>query len=48
MGILGEDLDKINLDDDNNFMKMVLKLLFMSDFWLGVVNLKNKKDLKKI
>ena len=48
MGILGEDLDKINLDDDNNFVKMILKLLFMPDFGLGLVNLKNKKDLKKI
>ena len=35
MGILGEDLDKINLDDDNNFVKMILKLLFMPD--LGLV-----------
>ena len=30
--ILIADLDKINLDDDNNLMKMVLMQLFMSDF----------------
>ena len=28
-------------------MKMTLKLLFMSDFWLGIVNLKNVMHLKK-
>ena len=32
MDILGVDLDKINLDNDNNLMKMILKLLFMSEF----------------
>ena len=31
-----------------NFMKMILKLLFMPDFWLGKVNLNNAKHLKKI
>ena len=29
------------------FMMMILILLFMSDFWLGVVNLKDAKHLKK-
>ena len=29
MGILSVDLDKINLDDDNNFDEMILKLSFM-------------------
>ena len=29
------------------FMKMILKLLFMSDFWIGTINLNNKKHLKK-
>ena len=28
-------------------MKMILRLLFISGFWLGVVNLKNAKHLKK-
>ena len=28
-------------------MKMILRLLFMSDFWLGVVTLKNAEHLKK-
>ena len=46
MGILSIDLNNINLDD-SNMMKMVLKLLFISDFWLGILNLKNAKDLKK-
>ena len=27
-------------------MKMILKLSFMSDFWLGVINLKNAKRLR--
>ena len=27
---------------------MILILLFLSDFWLGIVNLKNPKHLKKI
>ena len=29
------------------FMKMILKLLFMSDFWPGTINLNNVKHLKK-
>ena len=29
-------------------MKMILILLFWSDFWLGILNLKNAKNLKKI
>ena len=28
-------------------MKMILKLLFMSEFCLGIVNLENAKDLNK-
>ena len=38
MGVLSVDLNKINLDDDNNFLKMILKLLFLSDFCLVVTN----------
>ena len=29
-------------------MKMILILLFLSDFWLGIFNLKNAKHFKKI
>ena len=47
MGILGVDLEENNLDDDNKFLKMILKLLVMSDFWLGVINLKNARHFKK-
>ena len=32
----------------SNLMKMILILLFMSDCWLGKVNLKNTKHLKSI
>ena len=28
-------------------MKMILKLLFTSELWLGILNLKNTKHLKK-
>ena len=48
MGIIGIDLDKLNLDDHNFFIKMFLELLFMSGIWLGIINLKNPKHLKKI
>ena len=47
MGILSVDLDKIN-HDEKKLMKMILKLLFMSDFWLGIINLKNAKHFKKL
>ena len=47
MGILSANLNNINLDD-NNYKKMILILLFISDLWLGIVNLKNEKHLKKI
>ena len=29
-------------------MKITLNLLFISDFWLGMVSLKNAKHLKKV
>ena len=43
------DLEKaIKLDNDKIIlMKMILILLFTSDFWLGVIKLKNAKHLKK-
>ena len=34
MGILGVDLDKINIDYDSK-VQANLKLLLMPDFWLG-------------
>ena len=46
IGILSIDLNNINLDD-TIMMKMILKPLFMSDFWLGILNLKNVKHIKK-
>ena len=46
MGILSVNLNNINLD--NNLMKMILILSFLSGFWLRIVNLKNAKHLKKI
>ena len=48
MGMLGVDLDKISLDDDNIFMKMILILLFMSDFLLGVIDLEKRKAFKEL
>ena len=51
MGIHSIDLynlDDTNYDDDvpEIIMKMPPKLLFMSDFCLGILNLKNTKHLK--
>ena len=48
MGILSVDLDKISLDEDNDFHEDDPEILFVSDFWLVVINLKNAKHLKKI
>ena len=45
MGILNIDLNNINFD--NIFMKMILTLLFLSDFWLSILSLKKAKHLKK-
>ena len=44
--ILAADLDEINLGNDNSFDEDDSTLLFISDFWLGVVNLKSTKHLK--
>ena len=33
--------------DFNNIKKMTLKVLFMSDLWLGVIDLNNAYHLKK-
>ena len=43
--ILAIDLDKINLDHDNNFDENDLDTVI---HWSGAVNLKNAKHLKKI
>ena len=47
MSILSVDLDKINLDM-LIMMKIILKLLFMSDLWLGLINTNNTNHVKKI
>ena len=49
MVILAVELDKIVLDHDDNdlLMKMILILLLIPDFWLGIVNFKNAKHVKK-
>ena len=41
MGILKVDLNNISC------MKMILKLWFMSDFWLDIIAINNAKHLKK-
>ena len=46
MSILSVDLDKINLDM-LIMMKMILKLLFMSDLWLGLINISNANHVKR-
>ena len=45
MGILSIDLSNIDLDDTK--YDKVLKLLFLSDFWLGILNLKKGKALNR-
>ena len=47
MGKLNEGLDKLILLMMLILMKMILKLLFMSDFWLRAVDLNNVEHLKK-
>ena len=46
MGTLNIDVNNINLD--NNLTRMILILLFLSDFWFGIWNLKNAKHTKNI
>ena len=45
--IISVDLNNINLDDIN-FDENDLKLLFMSNVWLGIIDLNNAKRLKYI
>ena len=44
-GTLNIDLNNISLG--NNLMKIILVLLFLPDFWLGILNLENAKNKKK-
>ena len=39
------DRDNINTDDVN-FYEKILKLLFMSQFWVGMIDLNNAKHLE--
>ena len=39
------DINNINRDDDI-LRKMILKLLFMTDLWLGIIELNNLKYLQ--
>ena len=39
------NINKINRDDDI-LRKMILKLLFMTDLWLGIIELNNLKYLQ--
>ena len=45
MGIINIDLNNINVD--NNFDEDDPGTIIQSDFWLGILNLKNVKLLKK-
>ena len=47
MGILSVELNSINLDYAN-YDEDDPETLFISDFWLGIVSLKNAKRLKKL
>ena len=47
MGILCVDLNSINFDD-SNYNKNEPESLFMSDFWLSIVNLSDVNHFKKI
>ena len=40
-------LDNINLDDDDDLVISIQKLLIMLDLWLGVIGLNNVKHLQK-
>ena len=46
MGILNIDFEILILMI--HLIKMILILLFVSDFWPGILSLENAKDLKKV
>ena len=55
MEVLAVDIDKVNANEGNNFDEddpytIIVRSLYytMSDFCLGIVNLKNATPLKKI
>ena len=45
MGILNIDINNIIIIVIVTSMKMILILLFLSDIWVGILNLKNTKHL---
>ena len=47
MGVLNIDLKNINLDD-TNYQQDDPDTTILSDFWLGILNFKNAKLLKKM
>ena len=47
MGVLNIDLNNINLDD-TNFDEDDPDTIILVRFWLGILNLKNVKHLKKV
>ena len=48
MDVRNMDLNKITLDNNIDEDDPDTILLFISDFWLGILNLKNVKHLKKM
>ena len=46
MGILNTDLNNINLD--NNFIKIILILLFLPHFWQDILDLKTQRTSKRV
>ena len=46
MAILNIDINNVNLDD-TNYDEDDPDILFLSNVWLGIWNLKNTKHLKK-
>ena len=42
------NLNNVNLDDDNFFKILSLKLLVMLDLWFGLIDISNNKNLKKM
>ena len=45
MGILNIDINNIIIIVIVTLIKMILIILFLSDFWVGILNLKNAKHL---
>ena len=47
IGLNSISLDNINLDDDDDLVISIQKLLIMLDLWLGVIGLNNVKHGQK-